>query len=155
MLATSSYMRPYVIGKTNCLWAVTLVKYLSWVRVPSGCSPVYERTEVSCQYQDVTRYRDGCTHIFGHLICMLTPVVVYTQPTLAVVRDLHPRPRNCLPAPPSCPSTHRCARGLMADENRGWNGVYARPGRRCCIGYLAGPPRRRRRGRAQVNGRDR
>jgi hypothetical protein len=123
MLAASSDMRPSLMWKTDCLWAMTLVKYPSWVRVPSGRSPVYKRTEESCQSQDVTRYKDGYTHVFVHLICTLTPVVVHTQPTLVVARDLCPRPRNHLPAPPSRPSAPRklCSWSDGRRESRvGW-----------------------------------
>jgi hypothetical protein len=81
MLGTSSDMRPSVMGMTDCLWAMTLVEYPSWMRGPSGRSSVYKQTEESCQYQNMTRCKDGYAHIFVHLIDKLTPVIVCTRLT--------------------------------------------------------------------------
>jgi hypothetical protein len=86
--------------------------------------------------QDVTRYKDGYTHVFVYLICKLIPVVVYTQLTLVVARDLRARSHAtaCLHRLHVLPHLGGCARGLIAYKSREWDGLYALPGRRCRIG---------------------
>jgi hypothetical protein len=106
------------------------------MRVPSGRFSVYERAEELCQYQDMTRCKDEYAHVLVHIIFTLTPVVIYTQPTLVVARNLraHVHAIACLHRLHVLPHIGSCARDLMSDENRGQVSEYAHPDRRCQIG---------------------